>query len=269
MTSLALPLVAGAAAAALYAHGFLRLRRRRPDRAPLAAAALFGAGVLVGLAALAPPLDDLADRLLTAHMAQHLLLGDVAPLLLVLGLAGPLALFVVPRTVLRAAARPGPRRALATLVRPRVALPLWAAVVYTWHVPALYDAAVTRPVLHALEHGTFAAAGLLVWTVILDPARRGTLGPGRRAAFAAGVLVAGIPLAEILIAAAPLYAHYDTVAGRPLGLGADEDQARAGLLMMAEQVATLGTAAALLLWRHAEALEGDPRLRDVRSDSVV
>jgi len=268
MTPLVLPLAASAATAALFARGFLRLRRRRPDHAPLAAAAAFGAGVLVALAALAPPLDGLADRSLAAHMAQHLLLGDVAPLLLVLGLAGPIALFVVPRPVLRTAARRRPRRALATLLRPPVALPLWAAVVYAWHVPALYDEALASPALHTLEHTAFLLAGLLVWTVILDPARRGTQGPGRRAAFAAGVLVAGVPLAELLIAAAPLYPHYEAVADRPLGLTADEDQARAGLLMMAEQFATLGTAAALLLWRHAESVEDEPQLRDFRSDSV-
>ena len=98
------------------------------------------------------------------------------------------------------------------------------------------------------------ASGLLVWTVILDPVRSA----GRRAAFAAAVLVAGMPLSEILIATAPLYPHYAAIADRPLGLTAAEDQARAGLLMMAEQIATLATAAALLLWSHVEAAANHP-----------
>ena len=205
--------------------------------------------MLVALLAVSAPLDRLADsKLLTAHMAQHLLLGDVAPLLLVVGLRGPLALFVVPPAVLRTAARSPLRRLVAFVLRPAVALSLWVGTMYAWHVPALYDAAVSSPALHAFEHASFLAVGLVVWTVILDPARS----PGRRAAFAAALLVAGMPLAEVLIAASPLYPHYAAIPERPLGLSAAEDQARAGLLMMAEQIATLATAAALLLWNHVE-----------------
>ncbi len=249
MTLEPLPLAAAAAALLLYAKGFARLRRRRPDLARPAAAAAFCAGVLVSLLAVLSPLDELGEsRLLTAHMAQHLLLGDVAPLLLVLGLRGPLALFVVPTAVLRATARSPLRRALGFVLRPVVALAFWAAAMYAWHVPVLYDAAIATPPLHVVEHATFLATGLLVWTVILDPVRSA----GRRAAFAAAVLVAGAPLAEVLIAAPPLYPHYAAVEARPLGLTAAEDQSRAGLLMMAEQIATLATAGALLLWSHVE-----------------
>jgi cytochrome c oxidase assembly factor CtaG len=125
---------------------------------------------------------------------------------------------------------------------------------YAWHVPALYDAAIANPALHVFEHACFFASGLLVWTVILDPVRAA----GRRAAFAAAVLAAGLPLSEILIAAAPLYPHYAAIADRPLGLTVKEDQARAGLLMMAEQIATLATAAALLVWNHVELAGNDP-----------
>jgi cytochrome c oxidase assembly factor CtaG len=244
-----LPLAAAGAALVLYAKGFVRLRRRRPDLARPGNAVAFCAGVLVGLVAVSAPVDELADtKLLTAHMAQHLLLGDVAPLLLVLGLRGPLALFVVPSAVLRTAARSPLRRLLGVVLRPAVALALWAGTMYAWHVPALYDAAVAIPPLHVVEHATFLLTGLLVWTVILDPVRSA----GRRAAFAAAVLVAGMPLAELLIVAPPLYPHYATLTGQPLGLTAAEDQSRAGLLMMAEQIATLATVAALLLWNHVE-----------------
>jgi cytochrome c oxidase assembly factor CtaG len=255
MTAAALPLATAAFALVLFGRGFARLRRRRPDLAPIWAAAAFVAGVLVALAAVLSPLDELAEaELLSAHMAQHLLLADVSALLLVVALRGPLRLFVVPRPVLRAASRPGPRRAARALRRPAAALAIWAASIYAWHVPALYDAALASPALHAVEHASLLAAGVLVWSVILDPA----VAPGRRAAFAAGVLVAGMPLAELLIAASPLYPHYTALTDRPFGLTADEDQARAGLLMMAEQIATLGTAAALLLWSHVELVSDEP-----------
>jgi putative membrane protein len=250
-----LPLAAAAVTLALYARGFSRLRRRRPDLARPGAAAAFTAGVVVALLAVVSPLDPLGEnRLLTAHMAQHLLLGDVAPLLLVAGVCGPLCFFLLPPVLLQRLSRSGLRRALGTLLRPWVTFAVWALVVYGWHVPALYDAAIAHPALHDLEHASFLLAGLLVWTQILDPARHRRRSSGRRALFAVWILLAAMPLAEVLIVAGPLFPHYAALAHRPFGLGAHEDQARAGLLMMAEQIATLGAAAALLLWSHLEEL---------------
>jgi cytochrome c oxidase assembly factor CtaG len=220
-------------------------------------AALFVSGVLVALVAVVSPLDAYGEeRLLTAHMLQHVLLADVAPMLILLGLRGPIAVFLIPASVLRTLAGVRLlRRALSFLLRPWVSLAVWVVVVAAWHVPAVYDAAVTHPVLHALEHTALFGAGLLVWTQIVDPTRHGRLSPGGRALFAGAVLVAGSGLSEALLLSAPLYPHYAQITHLPFGFTAAEDQRRAGLLMMAEQVATLGTAAALLLWSQAERVE--------------
>ena len=59
-------------------------------------------------------------------------------------------------------------------------------------------------------------------------------------------------LSEILLGTAPLYGHYAGAGDRPFGLTEATDQTWAGLLMMAEQVATFGVAAAVLLWNHVE-----------------
>jgi putative membrane protein len=248
------PLLAGGVALVLYGQAFSRLRARRRTIVGRGQAALFTAGVLVAMLAVVSPLDQLGEnKLLSAHMLQHLLLGDVAPLLLVVGLRGPLALFLLPARPLRTLAGVRPlRRLLSALLRPWPAFAVWAVAIGAWHVPAAYDAALAHPALHVAEHASFVLAGLLVWTQIVDPTGHGRLSAGGRAAFAAGVLLAGMGLSEALLLAGPLYPHYAHVAHRPLGFTAAEDQNRAGLLMMGEQIATLGTAAAILLWSHAE-----------------
>jgi len=250
------PVAATAAlvAAALFARGFVRLRRRNRTLAPLSRLWLFTGGVTVGLLALVSPIDAIGeDRLLTAHMLQHLLLGDVVPLMVILALRGPMTVFFLPSSLLRAGARtPRVRALLSRLSRPRLAFVLWAAAIGGWHVPAVYDAALAHPLLHVAEHLSFVVAGFLVWVQILDPMRREKLSPGARCAFASLVLVAGMGLSEVMLASGPIYTAYLHVANRPFGWSAAEDQTRAGLLMMAEQLATLGSAAAVLLWAQVE-----------------
>ena len=240
-------------ALALYTRGFHELRRRgRPDHASTANALLFTVGIAAGVLAVVSPLDALADdTLLSAHMLQHLVIGDLVPLLLVLGLRGPIAFFLLPPAVLRPLAHSAPlRRVLTFVLRPGISLAGWAAVIAVWHVPAVYDAALASPGLHRVEHASLFLAGLVLWLQIVDPARRHTLSDGGRAALALLALVAGMALSEILFAAAPLYDHYANVADRPFGLTRASDQTRAALVMTLEQVATLGCAAALLFWRH-------------------
>jgi cytochrome c oxidase assembly factor CtaG len=247
------PALAGLALA-LYAQAFVRLRRRSGNaHARVPNALLFVGGVTISTLALVSPVDAVGeDQLLTAHMLQHLLLGDLGPLLLVLGLRGPIALFLLPPPILRALARGPVRRAVSTLLRPRVAFALWLAALAAWHVPAAYDAAIAHPALHAAEHACFAIAGVLAWVQIVDPARRARLGPGGRAVFAFGMLVASSLLAEVLIATHPLYPHYADVVDRPYGWSAGQDQSHAAVLMMAEQIATLATAMTFLVRAHVE-----------------
>lgn len=113
----------------------------------------------------------------------------------------------------------------------------------------------THPALHLAEHASLFLGGVLLWTQIVDPAPRHRLTPGRRAALAATALFGGMALSEVLLVSAPLYSHYAGAADRPFGLTYRTDQDRAALLMMAEQIATLGPAAALLLSSHLEKVE--------------
>jgi cytochrome c oxidase assembly factor CtaG len=254
------PLAAAAVALVLYTGAFRKLRARgRPDHATIVNAALFAAGVAAGILALISPLDAVAEEtLVSAHMAQHLLIGDVAPLLLLLGLRGPIAFFLLPPVLLQPLARARVlRQVLAFVLRPRVSFGIWAAALAVWHIPVVYDAALSHSALHQLEHASLFVGGLLLWSQIIDPAQRRRLTAGRRAAFAALALVAGMGLTETLLASAPLYPHYAGAVDRPFGLTLETDQTWAGVVMTIEQVATLGIAAALLFRHHVERLSED------------
>jgi putative membrane protein len=107
---------------------------------PGQASLVLGIALVVG--ADAAPLDG---RFAT-HMLQHLLIGDLGPLLIVLGLSGSLR-----------------------LAHPFVALPLWAACLLAWHLTPLYDTALAHVWLHQLQHLSFLAAGIGVWAALLLP----------------------------------------------------------------------------------------------------
>jgi len=90
--------------------------------------------------------------------------------------------------------------------------------------------------------------GLLVWIQLVDPARRRELTLAGKLALAIALFAAGQILADILIfAMRPLYSSYAEQPDRLLGLSPLEDQRLAGLVMMVEQLVTLGTFVALLL----------------------
>jgi len=246
------PVVLASAAVALLLFGraFVRLRRRgRPDHARGHRAVLFVAAVAIGTLALVSPLDAAGEEyLLSAHMLQHVLIGDVAVALAILAVRGPLLFFLLPAAVLRVFARSGPlRTCLGWLVRPWVALAAWAVVIGAWHVPAAYDAALGNRAVHDLEHVSFVVAGLLVWNQMLDPSGRGELSPGRRLAFLAVVFWLGQGLSNVLLfALAPLYGPYAAQDERLLGLSPLLDQKLAGLVMMSEQIVVLGLCALFL-----------------------
>jgi cytochrome c oxidase assembly factor CtaG len=246
---MATAVVAGAwtlLALVLFAEAFWRLRRRgRADHAGWDRALLFLMGLALVVGALVPPLEEAAEERLAAHMLQHVLIADAGPALILVALRGPLVFFLIPGAVLAPLARlAGLRAFLRFLLRPRVSFAFWAVALGVWHYPPAYEYALQYEAVHVLEHATFVIAGLLVWTQLVDPGRRGELRIAGRIALAAALFAAGQILADVLIFSfEPLYGVY----------GDEGDQQLAGLVMMLEQALTLGTCAALLVWaQHQE-----------------
>jgi cytochrome c oxidase assembly factor CtaG len=208
----------------------------------------FALGLGLALVALASPLHALGEqRLFSAHMLQHVVLGDLAALALVAGLTGPL---LRPVLAVKTIAR------LRVLAHPLVALPLWAVNLYVWHVPALYEAALRWPAVHAVEHILFFGLGMLMWAPVVEvlpgPAWFGT---GAKAAYMVVVRMLEAVLGNIIFwAGAPLYDTYAD-ARRTWGLSAGADQGIAGGIMMIEgSVVTLCVLAWLFLrmWSEGE-----------------
>jgi putative membrane protein len=136
--------------------GPLRRRFSLGPAVPLLRQALFYLGCLAMLLALISPLDVLGDEyLLSAHMAQHMLLGFVAPPLWLLGTPGWLVQLLLP---------PGlPRR----LANPLVAFAVFNGVFWIWHLPQFYDSALRIEALHILEHLMFMGGGVIGWAPVL------------------------------------------------------------------------------------------------------
>jgi putative membrane protein len=244
-------------ALALFCQGFVRLRRRgRSDHASWARAALFVCAVTLVFLALDSPLDTVADDyLLSAHMLEHLVIGDLAVALGLLALRGPLIFFLLPKPVLLRVARFRPLRIfLHWLTGPWVALALWTASTWAWHVPRIYDYAATHQTVHNLEHLSFVVTGVLVWNLLIDPARTGRLTLPSRILLAGAVFMLGEPVMGALLDRGPSYPHYANQPDRLFGLSSQADQRLAAFVMLVEQLLTLGTCGLFLLSRYLRRL---------------
>ncbi len=237
----------------LFFHGFVRLRRRgRKDLAGWGRAALFVTAIAMIYLALDSPLDAVADDyLLSAHMLEHVVIGDIAIALAMLAVRGPLIFFLLPAAVLSPLARSKPVRAfLHWLTGPWVALLIWTAAMWAWHVPRIYDYAATHQTVHNLEHLSFMVGGILLWNLLIDPAHTHRLTVPGRIMLAVAIFLLGDPVMATLFSGGANYPHYALQPDRLFGIGPQLDQRLAGTVMLVEQILTLGTCCAVLLWPY-------------------
>jgi len=255
--------------AAAYGACYRRARRRtgRPYAPQLLA---FTAGLGLLTVALLSPLDAIGDRwLLSAHMLQHVLLADIAPALIVLGVGPPLLAHGLPPELLRALS---PRARLGRLLRSRwlgpVALGFWAATQWGWNIPVVFDTAAANPWLHAIEHLSLLGSGLLLWTVVVDPLpgqsrravwpRLGYLGASRAAA-----AVVCLPLTWL---DRTLYSRYAD-APRGYGISALTDQHIAGAGMCLIEFLVFGVAFIMVFLDLLGREEQGTRLKELAYES--
>jgi len=240
----------GLVAIAFLLHGWRRLHRRRADLAPWTRIPLFVAGVVVTVLAIVSPIDAIGESYLqSVHMLQHVAIADLGIMLTVVAVRGPLTVFLLPRDLLVPLAHVRwLRRLLRFLLRPGVSYAVWVLVLVAWHVPRFYEAALHNRYWHDLMHLSFVVGGLLVWTQIIDPSRHHRLSLAERVGYTALVFWTGQIMAYVILfdpeTLFPTYVHQPV---RLLGLSPLTDQKLAGVVMMVEQVATVGVAFVLLL----------------------
>ena len=240
-------IIALLAAAVVYARVYKRAASRSSTSAPNAGHWVpYAAGLLTIAVALLSPLDPIGDRyLLSAHMMQHVLLSDIAPALLILGLRSPILPLGLSREALLAVAPAGGKsgRVLARLTSPWLAVPLWSLATWIWAIPSVFDYAAQHQLVHALEHATLFYTGLAMWWLIIDPLPRARLRPnGQRLALLGFTRLASacvcLPLTWLSSTEYPLYAS----APRAFSLSAINDQHLAGASMCFIEALVFGIA---------------------------
>jgi putative membrane protein len=222
--------------------------RHTPRAVPAERQASFYGGIALIVVTLTMT-GRISDELFAAHMAEHLLLGDVGTLLLVLGLTGPV---LAPVLRIRAFDR------LRVLAHPAVAFPLWAIDLYAWHLPVLHDAAVRHAGLHALQHTCFVLFGANMWMALLGPLPKPPwFGNLARLIYIIAVRLTGAVLGNVLVFGGRVFFPVYAAGERAHGISAAGDQNAAGAIMMIEgSFLTL----ALFAWLFARAArEGEER----------
>jgi putative membrane protein len=214
-----------------YARRVQTLGRQRRPVPGWRQACFYGGFITIGAALTS--LGGDSQELLTAHMVEHLLLGDIAALLIVLGLTGPL---IAPILRVKLFDR------LRVLAHPLIAFPLWAIDLYVWHLPVFYEAALRNSGVHALEHAMFLGFGINMWMCLFGPLPMPNwFGNLAKLCYIVAVRLTATVLGNVFLWSGtvfyPFYNHGDAI----WHVSPIADQNLAGAVMMVEEsILTLG-----------------------------
>lgn len=208
-----------------------------------------GSAVLVLVLAVCSPIAVLAQGgLLAAHMMQHVLVGAVAPLLVLLALP--------PRPE---PAAPGRLRlVLRRLAHPLPAFGLWAASTMLWLLPDVHHEVVNHVSLWLVQQLAFFGFGTLLWAPILERIRSvpGWFRTGAKCGYLYGVFAVGLLFANIMWFSGTAFYDSHAAGAEAWGVSPLQDQANAGTVMMVMHCLLAFGAIAVLFFRRAAADTG-------------
>jgi putative membrane protein len=206
------------------------------------------------------PLDALGHAIFSAHMVQHLVLILVTAPLLVYGAPVTFVSIGLPasaRRMLRRAERTRATQSAARVAKnPLIVLGLYVVVLWLWHLPSLYQAALRSSWVHGVEHATFLGTAVLFWALVIGGVRdrrRAGYGPALGLVFL-NLLQSGALGIVLVFATTELYSVH--VYGAAVwGITALEDQQLAGTLMYVPPGITYSVTMAVLFFRWMRSLD--------------
>jgi putative membrane protein len=198
-------------------------------------------------------LSGAGQELLTVHTVEHLLIGDIAALLIVLGLTGPL---IAPILRVRLLDR------LRVLANPLIAFPLWAIDLYVWHLAVFFEAALRHSSVHAVQHAMLLGFGVNMWMCLFGPLPMPSwFGNSAKLVYIVAVRLTGALLGNIFLWSGTLFYPAYVRGDLAQHISPIADQNLAGAVMVIEEcVLTL----VLLYWlflrtaRHAKQRQREP-----------
>jgi cytochrome c oxidase assembly factor CtaG len=186
----------------------------------------FGCSIFLLVAEPLSPLGAWDELSFTIHMVEHLLIGDLAALLMVLGLTGPLIAPVLKNPVVDFF------RPIAT---PIPALLIWIGNLYFWHLPFAFEGALNHDAIHVLQHICFFTAGFNVWMCVFGPLPQPEwFGNIAKLVYVVVQRMAGVLLGNFFIFGGSVFYSTYATSDNPLGMKPVADQSVAGAVMMAE-----------------------------------
>jgi cytochrome c oxidase assembly factor CtaG len=246
----------------------VRVLGRRGYRVPVGQQTFWWTGFFCLAAAFFSPLDTEALKVVSAHMAQHVLMADVAVPLMLIGVRSPVLQFFLPRPILEPLARRRRLRAFFRRLRnPAVAVGVYTAVLYGWHLGPAFTAALRNDFVHGLQHESFIAFGALVWWPLIEPNKRRMPGHLWKLPYIVGARLPTMFLGmAFVVAQTPFYSSFYGTGTRAGGLSPIGDQQLGGAIMMVVDIITLMVVLTVVFWRSAREDDANTPVREARAE---
>jgi cytochrome c oxidase assembly factor CtaG len=251
----------------LYARA-VRVLGRRGYRVPTGQQAFWWVGWAFLAAAFLSPLDTEALKVVWAHMAQHVLMADIAVPLMLIGVRNPMLQFFLPRSILVPLAHRRTLRAVFRKARsPMYAIPLYTVVLYGWHLGPTFTGALQNDFVHGLQHQSFIAFSALVWWPLVEPQHRRMPGHLWKIPYILGARLPTVFLGMgFVVAQTPFYSSFYGTGERAGGLSPLSDQQIGGALMMVVDIVTLMAVLSVVFWRSARDDDAQAPVREARAE---
>lgn len=179
---------------ALYLWGIKTLAKRGRQW-PIFRTVSYIAGVFVVFVATGSGLASYDDQVFTIHVIQHLMLMNLAPILIALSAPMTLLLQASPKGVQTKTIKILHSKLISFITFPLVAWLMNYVTMYVYFLTPIYQLSIEHPLFHDYTHLHFLITGTIYWVILIgiDPVRW-KMSYGAKLAY----LLAGIPFSTFL-----------------------------------------------------------------------